>query len=55
VTAHQAFFTEEAMSAIAATTLENARVFLEKGELPNEICYLCSTGDCPRKTTGKCF
>lgn len=55
VTAHQAFFTEEAMSAIAATTLGSARDFLEKGELPNEICYLCSSGTCPRKTTGKCF
>jgi D-lactate dehydrogenase len=55
VTAHQAFFTEEAMSAIAATTLGNARDFLEKGVLPNEICYLCSSGACPRKTTGKCF
>lgn len=55
VTAHQAFFTSEALSAIASTTLENARLFLEKGELPNEICYLCSSGACPRKTSGKCF
>jgi D-lactate dehydrogenase len=56
VTAHQAFFTEEAMSAIASATLENARAFFEDGDLPNEICYLCSTqADCPRKKTGKCF
>jgi len=55
VTAHQAFFTREAMEAIASTTLENARLFLDNGELPNEICYQCSKGTCARKTTGKCF
>jgi len=55
ITAHQAFFTEEAMSAIAATTLWSARDFLEKGELANEICYLCGSSSCPRETTGKCF
>lgn len=55
VSAHQAFFTREAMTAIASTTLENVRLFLDKGELPNEICYLCSKGTCARKATGKCF
>jgi D-lactate dehydrogenase len=55
VSSHQAFFTKEAMEAIASTTRENARAFLEEGRLDNEICYLCSKGACPRKTTGKCF
>jgi D-lactate dehydrogenase len=37
ITSHQAFLTREALAAIAATTLENIRLFFEKGELPNEI------------------
>lgn len=37
ITSHQAFFTREALSAIAETTLENFRLFFERGELPNEI------------------
>ncbi len=55
LTSHQAFFTEEALEAIAVTTLGNVRAFLDKGELPNEICYKCSLGECARKTAGKCF
>jgi D-lactate dehydrogenase len=55
VTSHQGFFTEEALANIATTTLENIRLFFEKGELPNEICYNCCEGGCGRKTTGKCF
>lgn len=31
ITAHQAFFTEEALAAIAATTLANARAFAQSG------------------------
>ncbi|MBN1307309.1 MAG: 2-hydroxyacid dehydrogenase [Chitinispirillaceae bacterium] len=55
ITSHQGFFTREAMTNIAQTTLENIRLFFEKEELPNEICYKCCEGDCVRKKTGKCF
>jgi len=57
VTSHQAFFTKEAMQAIAMVTMENIYSFAEDGELANEICYQCSkAGACP-KTPGKksCF
>lgn len=55
VTSHQAFLTEEALSAIAETTLSNAEAFFSSGELPNEICYRCSRSSCGRKATGRCF
>lgn len=55
VTSHQAFLTKEALDAIARTTLGNLRDFFQTGALDNEICYRCTTKDCPRKTTGKCF
>ena len=55
VTSHQGFFTQEALQNIATTTLENIREFFTEQKLPNEICYQCTTGSCPRKTTGKCF
>lgn len=37
LTSHQGFFTEEALTAIARTTLENARNFLEGKELGNQV------------------
>jgi D-lactate dehydrogenase len=37
ITSHQAFFTREALAAIAETTIKNIGLFFEKGELPNEI------------------
>lgn len=37
VTSHQAFFTKEAMSNIAHTTLENCRAFFNGEELVNEV------------------
>lgn len=55
VTSHQAFFTREAMTNIAQTTLANLRAFFDRDELPNEICYRCGEAVCQRKTTGKCF
>jgi D-lactate dehydrogenase len=55
ITSHQAFLTEEALSAIAATTLENVRLFFEEGKTPNEICYRCASKTCTRKETGRCF
>ncbi len=57
ITSHQAFFTQEAMENIANTTLENVKLFFEKGELPNEICYHCGRKGvcCLKKLTGRCF
>ena len=37
LTSHQGFFTEEALSAIARTTLENARDYMEGNILKNEV------------------
>jgi len=57
ITSHQAFFTHEALNSIAETTLNNIKLFYEKNELPNEICYKCSAGkqNCRKKEQGKCF
>jgi len=55
ITAHQAFFTREALASIAETTLENVRLFFEEDKLPNEICYRCSEGKCVKQEKGKCF
>lgn len=41
VTSHQAFFTQEALSNISRTTLDNIKAFTEGEELVNEICYIC--------------
>lgn len=54
VTSHQAFLTNEALSNIAKTTLENLKAFFEGESLTNEICYQCQkAGKCDRKN--KCF
>ncbi len=37
VTSHQAFFTEEALSNIAETTIENIEGFFLRDDLPNEV------------------
>lgn len=37
LTGHQAFFTVEALEAIAKTTLNNFKNFIEKGDLTNEV------------------
>jgi D-lactate dehydrogenase len=55
ITSHQAFFTNEALVNIAMTTLDNIKLFFEKDELPNEICYRCQSGECAKKKNGKCF
>jgi D-lactate dehydrogenase len=55
VTAHQAFFTREALINIAETTLGNLDVFFRGETMANEICYHCSKDSCQRKSTGKCF
>ncbi len=40
ITAHQAFFTEDALSQISTTTLKNIKDFHEKGELENQAAFL---------------
>lgn len=37
ITSHQGFFTREALSAIAETTLQNARLFINGQESPNDV------------------
>ncbi|RKY37737.1 MAG: 2-hydroxyacid dehydrogenase [Candidatus Omnitrophota bacterium] len=55
VTSHQGFFTREALSNIADTTLSNIREFFDGGYLQNEICYRCGTGECMKKAKKRCF
>jgi D-lactate dehydrogenase len=55
VTSHQAFFTREALTNIAKTTLENIREFFEGDPLPNEICYQCDCNPCLKKQGKRCF
>ncbi len=57
VTSHQAFFTKEALSNIAKTTMDNIKAFAEKESLVNEICYLCDKNgkNCRVVTGKKCF
>ena len=54
VTSHQAFLTEEALSNIAETTLQNVEDYFENGFCQNELCYRCGATEenCKR---GKCF
>lgn len=57
ITGHQAFFTQDALSAIAETTFENIRQYFADEPLTNEICYQCGANQktCPHKKTGRCF
>ena len=53
VSSHQAFLTEEALSNIAETTVDNIICIAENGECPNELCYKGGVAeDCK---SGKCF
>ena len=53
VTSHQAFLTEEALSNIAETTVNNIIGFIRNGKCPNELCYRGNFAeDCKN---GKCF
>ena len=54
ITSHQGYFTQEALSQIAKTTLQNIQDFFDGKPLVNEICYHCSDG-CRKKTEGRCF
>ncbi|MEK7199392.1 MAG: 2-hydroxyacid dehydrogenase, partial [Bacteroidota bacterium] len=40
ITAHQAFFTDEALSQIATTTLNNVRQLLKNDNLNNQAALL---------------
>jgi D-lactate dehydrogenase len=56
VTSHQAFLTEEALSNIARTTVDNIFSILDEGACANELCYQCGkVGDCIKNRSGKCF
>lgn len=54
VTSHQAFFTQEALTNIANTTLDNIKEFFDGGFLKNEICYKCDQ-QCLKKQGKRCF
>ncbi len=56
VTSHQAFLTQEALSNIADTTLDNVRTFMKDGRCDNELCYKCEKfGKCPQEHKKLCF
>jgi len=55
VTSHQAFFTKEALSNIADTTLKNVSAWVNNENLENEICYRCDKDNCRKKEKGRCF
>ena len=56
VTSHQAFLTEEALSNIADTTLENVKEFFANEYSKNEVCYKCpEVGNCTQEHAKKCF
>lgn len=55
VTSHQAFFTKEALTNIARTTVGNIRSFFSGEALPNEICYHCGEEACRKDAVGSCF
>ncbi len=45
VTSHQAFLTEEALSGIAETTVNNILDYFEGRELTNEVCLRCGNAE----------
>ncbi len=50
ITSHQAFFTREAVTNIARTTLQNIDDYLSEGKLNNGICHECDgSRPCPGK------
>lgn len=55
ITSHQGFFTREALSNIANTTLQNIDDFFNDRPLQNEICYQCCDEGCRKKEVGRCF
>lgn len=57
VTSHQAFLTQEALSNIAETTVNNIRSYFEKdGICDNELCYRCGhIEQCRKERKERCF
>lgn len=59
ITSHQAFLTDEALENIARTTIDNLDQFFAGGELVNEVCYHCESGqvteDCRKGKKKRCF
>ena len=56
VTSHQAFLTEEALTNIADTTLQNVIDFFNQQYSKNEVCYKCpSVATCKQDHEKKCF
>jgi D-lactate dehydrogenase len=59
ITSHQGFLTNEALSNIAETTIENLSAYFHNEPLINEICYFCLPGganpNCRRQKEGRCF
>ena len=56
VTSHQAFLTEEALTNIADTTLDNVKEFFANEYSKNEICYKCpDVANCMQEHGKKCF
>lgn len=56
VTSHQAFLTEEALTEIADTTIQNICDFFDGKPLKNEICYDCGEiNDCKKQRKNRCF
>lgn len=59
MTSHQGFLTNEALSNIAETTMENLSAYFQDKPLINEICYFCQPGganpNCRRQKEGRCF
>lgn len=57
VTAHQAFFTQEALHNIADITFSNLKAFEDGLPLENEICYKCGEDmkNCTKTKNGRCF
>lgn len=57
VTSHQAYLTNEALTNIAETTLENLKQYFSGQLLKNEVCYHCAKEfvNCQRKNNKPCF
>lgn len=56
VTSHQAFLTNEALSNIADTTLNNIEEYFTNDYSVNEVCYKCpNVNGCKQAHAGKCF
>ena len=56
VTSHQAFLTEEALSNIAETTVNNLALLRDGKPCPNELCYDCGDMEnCKKKRKERCF